>query len=254
LSGYSARCRISLVPLTDARFPGMSNGMVPHFRGNEALFRMNKKKGFTLIELLVVIAIIAILAAILFPVFIKAKQKAWQTTCCSHGQQLGRGFSMYGNDWGGRFPNCNEWADPGKTKCRLFYVLSKYISGNFELFKCPADTGERLIGGSDLPFWKGQFTFYSSWAWPSTYCSNWVNGLPQDHPWPSTGPRSGTDKLPLSKRPVVFDGRPWHWGTQGNDWTNIPGKCTVLFCDYHVKMTTYNAMLSIMGGTPPPGF
>ena len=83
-------------------------------------FRMNKKRGFTLIELLVVIAIIAILAAILFPVFLKAKQKAWQSTCCSHAMQVGKGFRMYGDDWNGRFPSCAEGADAGKTKCRLY--------------------------------------------------------------------------------------------------------------------------------------
>jgi prepilin-type N-terminal cleavage/methylation domain-containing protein/prepilin-type processing-associated H-X9-DG protein len=58
-----------------------------------------KKKGFTLIELLVVIAIIAILAAILFPVFAKAREKARQSTCSSNLKQLGLSMLMYAQDY-----------------------------------------------------------------------------------------------------------------------------------------------------------
>src|SRR5580698_2440397 len=62
---------------------------------------MNTKHraGFTLIELLVVIAIIAILAAILFPVFAKAREKARQTTCASNEKQLGLAFLQYTQDY-----------------------------------------------------------------------------------------------------------------------------------------------------------
>jgi prepilin-type N-terminal cleavage/methylation domain-containing protein len=61
------------------------------------------RRGFTLIELLVVIAIIAILAAILFPVFLTAKQKARTTKCLSHGRQLGEAALMYLTDYDDRF-------------------------------------------------------------------------------------------------------------------------------------------------------
>jgi len=59
---------------------------------------MITRKGFTLIELLVVIAIIAILAAILFPVFAKVREKARQTSCLSNEKQLGLGFAQYTQD------------------------------------------------------------------------------------------------------------------------------------------------------------
>jgi prepilin-type N-terminal cleavage/methylation domain-containing protein len=59
---------------------------------------MDTRKGFTLIELLVVIAIIAILAAILFPVFAKVREKARQTSCLSNEKQLGLGFAQYTQD------------------------------------------------------------------------------------------------------------------------------------------------------------
>src|SRR5688572_16773650 len=64
-----------------------------------------RRGGFTLIELLVVIAIIAILAAILFPVFAQAREKARSSTCLSNQKQLGTAMSMYLQDWDERFPN-----------------------------------------------------------------------------------------------------------------------------------------------------
>ena len=63
------------------------------------------QKAFTLIELLVVIAIIAILAAILFPVFAQAREKARQSTCISNTKQLLIGISMFANDHDEQLPN-----------------------------------------------------------------------------------------------------------------------------------------------------
>jgi prepilin-type N-terminal cleavage/methylation domain-containing protein len=68
---------------------------------------MNRRKGFTLIELLVVIAIIAILAAILFPVFAQARKQAKKAVCISNLHQLTRGIIMYANDWDNCGPSWN---------------------------------------------------------------------------------------------------------------------------------------------------
>ena len=70
------------------------------------------KKGFTLIELLVVIAIIAILAAILFPVFAQAREKARAASCLSNMKQLGTAFALYLDDWEGGFRTGWGWGVP----------------------------------------------------------------------------------------------------------------------------------------------
>jgi len=97
----------------------------------------SKTTGFTLIELLVVIAIIAILAAILFPVFASAREKARAVTCLSNMKQLGLAFHMYCMDWDETFPQAYQW------KSRL----QPYINTT-EINKCPSRP--------DLPWYYGQ--------------------------------------------------------------------------------------------------
>ena len=66
---------------------------------------MIRRRGFTLIELLVVIAIIAILAAILFPVFAQAREKARSATCLSNNKQIGLAVAMYIQDYDSTYPS-----------------------------------------------------------------------------------------------------------------------------------------------------
>lgn len=100
--------------------------------------------GFTLIELLVVIAIIAILAAILFPVFARAKDSATTTACISNMKQIYRATMMYTNDYDGDFPVMMgnwTWQDEGiRNRYRHRYmdaILGPY-TGDKDVFICPA--------------------------------------------------------------------------------------------------------------------
>lgn len=83
------------------------------------------RRGFTLIELLVVIAIIAILAAILFPVFAQAREKARQTACISNGKQIGTATMMYVQDYDETYPSGWGSQDSGRSMWRN--VLQPYI-------------------------------------------------------------------------------------------------------------------------------
>lgn len=107
------------------------------------------KKGFTLIELLVVIAIIAILAAILFPVFAKAREKARQSSCLSNLKQIGLAWMSYAQDYDERVCCCRVTAALSPT-ASFYYefpcVLLPYIKNN-QVFDCPSSTATKYSGG-----------------------------------------------------------------------------------------------------------
>jgi prepilin-type N-terminal cleavage/methylation domain-containing protein/prepilin-type processing-associated H-X9-DG protein len=94
--------------------------------------------GFTLIELLVVIAIIAILAAILFPVFARARENARRASCQSNLKQIGLGIFQYTQDYDERMPgsSANNGGDSYKG---LYDYVEPYVKST-QIFKCPSDS------------------------------------------------------------------------------------------------------------------
>ncbi len=136
---------------------------------------MKRNKAFTLIELLVVIAIIAILAAILFPVFAKAREKARQTTCLSDMKQLGLGVLQYIQDYDETYPIGSS----GFERYSNWPVeILPYVK-SLGVYRCPddaqngytpsyvgapisfgANAWESYVGGSPDHAFRGLFTWY----------------------------------------------------------------------------------------------
>jgi prepilin-type N-terminal cleavage/methylation domain-containing protein/prepilin-type processing-associated H-X9-DG protein len=105
------------------------------------------RHGFTLIELLVVIAIIAILAAILFPVFAKAREKARTATCASNVRQIGMGILMYADDNDETFPIMYPapyvYAQVWAFHVKPYIAGKKGTTASDEVFKCPNVEGNQ---------------------------------------------------------------------------------------------------------------
>lgn len=119
------------------------------------------RRAFTLIELLVVIAIIAILAAILLPVFAQAREKARQTACLSNAKQIGLALMMYTQDNDETYPPCYPNGNNGGVKpinggdtvyMPLENALDSYIK-NWNVWSCPSDSNFSF--GDN--YWDGNF-------------------------------------------------------------------------------------------------
>jgi prepilin-type N-terminal cleavage/methylation domain-containing protein/prepilin-type processing-associated H-X9-DG protein len=156
--------------------------------------------GFTLIELLVVIAIIAILAAILFPVFAQAREKARAISCLSNTKQVSLAILMYIQDADETFPIGvqNDWNQSWPTK------VQPYIK-SIDAFRCPDDTPWQVdwtVGWGGVPI---SFACNGALSGEDTTPNNihgnpqellGVMGMPQDVDWihPGVRPLAGVNK------------------------------------------------------------
>ncbi len=176
-----------------------------------------RRQAFTLIELLVVIAIIAILAAILFPVFAQAKEAAKKTSCLSNDKQMATSLFLYAGDNDDTLCN-TSWeqgpltpnpANPGGTyQIHWTFLLQPYIK-NYQMFVCPSDgkpvtpdSGVCPNGVADLGKLNASGQMYCDWQAPAySYIPNY-NAIPA-HDWicPSlTNFESPSDTILITER------------------------------------------------------
>jgi len=137
---------------------------------------MKRKSGFTLIELLVVIAIIAILAAILFPVFAGVRERAKSVSCISNLNQIGKAMMIYQQQYdgvlfaSGMLPQSPATAPDGQNLVRmvgggLWYFLNPTIKSD-QVFLCPSDDKQNYWGRSSTG-WPYSGTVW--WGHPTSY-------------------------------------------------------------------------------------
>ncbi len=194
--------------------------------------------GFTLIELLVVIAIIAILAAMLFPVFARAREKARQVVCMSNMKQLGMAFGMYAADYH-RLPwddltvgGAPEGTAPTWTWRLMIYPYVR----NADIFVCPTAPAQSTFDGT--------FPDYDQTAGYAINHVHWDNDLGTDAEPP---PGHTYDEIARPTQTILltdFTGEYVisHFGTQEHGFvrddraaTRHNDGCNYLFCDGHVK-------------------
>ncbi len=115
---------------------------------NRSIFRLSssRKSAFTLIELLVVIAIIAILAAILFPVFARARENARRASCMSNLKQIGLGLLQYTQDYDEKMVLIRS--NPAACSSPWGELIQPYMKSK-QVFKCPSNTSGAVVACSD---------------------------------------------------------------------------------------------------------
>jgi prepilin-type N-terminal cleavage/methylation domain-containing protein/prepilin-type processing-associated H-X9-DG protein len=218
-----------------------------------------RRQGFTLIELLVVIAIIAILAAILFPVFAQAREQARRSKCLNNVKQLATGTMMYVQDYDETMPTCSYGGQyRPATSCRnargyktrnvdgkndyLMPILMPYVKSE-GVFRCP-NGPDNLFGEAGLTQQWGQHYWY--WCIKDADSQSSTKAV-----FPPDGIKADVCGYPLAsftspaEKVFLADGNAG-WHTKGgllNGFTfgtGETGYSNVVYADGHAKMVTYN--------------
>lgn len=227
------------------------------------------KKAFTLIELLVVIAIIAILAAILFPVFAQARSKARQAACISHSKQIGLAIMMYAQDYEETYPPYQvvipcPWPDVCGTSlvsAGYLYLVQPYSKNNL-YSQCPEakklDTsvtaGKRLwlegrVGygmAFPVPGASGVFGAMARMEAPATHIMvadavpDGPNSLPLHNTW-GAYMNHITPPFSFAAWGLTGSGQPWHQRPHARHTK----KSTVIYADGHAKATPFEALYPV---------
>lgn len=218
-----------------------------------------KRSGFTLIELLVVIAIIAILAAILFPVFANAKERSRMAKCTSNAKNLGMAFRMYADDNSGRLPCafvgwvvptggpdwCGTVATGSPTVNLETSAIWRYSGRSRRIFTCPTD--ERIAPTLVTPVTRD---------YPISYSMNWELGAEKTKAQCGGRDRVAIDTVRSQTRVLllIHEGRQniddgcFYWAVGNTDAQNKPSKIhysgtTACYLDGHAKWLGYDAFI-----------
>ncbi len=220
---------------------------------------MKRRTGFTLIELLVVIAIIAILAAILFPVFARAREKARASACLSNLKQIGMGFMMYAQDYDETLPACRfqdgSWPwEFWPTYAAYWWAaifpggIQPYIKNN-QIWNCPSATGGNWSSGWAIPeagkigygYSEFMYNYNNGWctlaalakapagpAGVSIILDTWASGIYCDWDDSSGLWMDGMDRI--------------RYGTWDYGWTSRHEGTNVAYGDGHAKFQPFGSV------------
>ena len=219
-----------------------------------------KRRGFTLIELLVVIAIIALLAAILFPVFARARENARKSSCLSNLKQLGLGMAQYTQDydemitrgWYGSGNGGSDAIDKYKWQDAIFpYVKSE------QLYNCPSHTLN-----TKYKFRNG--TNYGSYAGSTAYWGQANPGGPMLKTLPDIEDVSGTILICEGNGNFEIAWQDVAANPTANESVEPPifneararhlQMCNVAFCDGHVKSMKVSTMAQLSTNPSYPNY
>lgn len=224
--------------------------------------RTMSRSGFTLIELLVVIAIIAILAAILFPVFAQARESARLSSCLSNTKQIGLGFRMYSQDYDEVFPiiRSEDW-NAKVTYGNWKHLIQPYLK-NYQIYKCPSNPAAQVLDelndpnyglyghlAAGLPITNRGYFYYRPF-WKAN--NNTYSEVSVDFPANSILIGENKDEYPDYGPWIAFDP---NWGSSGANWgarhRGSDRGTNVVFLDSHSKYTTWDA--TCRGGSSGDG-
>ncbi|HEX3000267.1 MAG TPA: prepilin-type N-terminal cleavage/methylation domain-containing protein [Armatimonadota bacterium] len=199
-----------------------------------------RERGFTLIELLVVIAIIAILAAILFPVFARARENARKTTCLSNAKQIATSLAMYVQDYDQAYPYYMITRPAGWPYAYMSGDLSASMQmdswpmdlepymKNCKVFFCPSDPNSSQAPAKPLD----NPTLRSSYVY--RYCLAWF----AEGKWGR--PLCETDFDRPADTVMIYESKDWHADKYGlwHSGTNYPGAVLLnsVYADGHAKI------------------
>jgi prepilin-type N-terminal cleavage/methylation domain-containing protein/prepilin-type processing-associated H-X9-DG protein len=194
-----------------------------------------RRKGFTLIELLVVIAIIAILAAILFPVFAQAREAARKTSCLSNQKQLGTAMLMYCQDYDETYPNWRTLvpvsAEYPNGKITWVENMQPYCK-NKQLWRCPSDSGATANPATQNSYWLNAHVF--RWSGITATGPSSINLAEVKYPATTIVLCDG----PTNDGQHVWPGPPTEWvndATNQRSQTRHAGGANYSFVDGHSK-------------------